>query len=85
MLCEMYVRPFLFITTLSEYLEFLRRADRRERSREIAEQDLVKTDKIQPILVTTTDLLTLVRENVLVETSAMNCVALAMLQGHLRT
>ena len=51
--------------------------------RRITDQDLAKTEKIQPILVTINDLFDLVRENVLVETSAINCFTLAMLKGGL--
>src|SRR3989338_3033075 len=47
----------------------------------VAEQQLASTDKIQPILVSRDGLIDLVKNNVLVETSAVNCVALALLNN----
>ncbi len=52
-------------------------------ARKVADPQPLATDKIQSFLVSIPDLLTLVRENVLVETSAVNCVALALLQGYI--
>lgn len=49
----------------------------------VAKQQPSATDKIQSLLVSVPDLLMLVRENVLVETSAINCVTLALLRGFL--
>ncbi len=49
----------------------------------IEEQKLTNTEKIQPVLVSVPDLITLTKENVLVETSAVNCVTLALLNGFL--
>lgn len=52
--------------------------------KQITEPQLASTEKIQPILVSVPDLIELVKNNVLVETSAVACVTLAYFQGHLQ-
>lgn len=49
----------------------------------IAEPKPLSTEKIKTILVTVPTLLDLIRNSVLVETSAVNCVTQALLQGRL--